>query len=559
MTGMLPTQKRVSDLVEEFMEGSLAIPEIQRDVVWKPDQVKELVLSVFRQYPCGSLIFWEPRLKDANVVRAMIRPERLKQYNGQPPRYFLLDGQQRITALASVLLPREKLRAILAEIEEDMPYIFCNLKKFPEELEATTDPTGYPPFWYPLQEVLSGDVVQRTEVRQGLGETKIKAIRDNIDRLRGYPFPVQIVQDKRYEEVAEIFELVNSQGTSLTGAEIHLARLVPRWNGITKVLRDYRKELKGRNYDLDLSFLMRSITAVECGTAKIAKLTQKMDNEKKKLSKRHLKKSWQQARRAIDSVIATLTSEFELDRSRYFPSKNVLIPLVYYVTREKTHSRATKQMLRFFLNSQLSERYGSGAESAFRKDFRILTDESQTPRKNLEELTKAVTADAKQSYRGLKIRPTDVSGPPSKNVILLLMYALMRQKHATDWGDGRGMSLSDVEPFNMQIHHIFPFNFMVNDKDGLAYAERNELKPRDYRSEINDIANMTFLGVSTNVRIGDLPPWQYLPQETSKEIRGAHFIPEDKELWHPSRFGDFLEARRILIAKAASRLLKSMR
>jgi len=557
MTRMLPTQKQVSELVEEFMDGSLAIPEIQRDVVWTPDQVKELVVSVFRQYPCGSLIFWEPRLRDANLVRAMIRPERLKQNDGQPPTYFLLDGQQRITALASVLLPRDKLKEILAEIEEDMPYIFCNLKKFPEELEATTDPTGYPPFWYPLQEVLAGDVIQRVEVRQGLGEAKIKAISDSIDRLRGYLFPVQIVQGKKYEEVAEIFELVNSQGTSLTGAEIHLARLVPRWNGITKVLRDYRKELKGRNYDLDLSFLMRSITAVECRSAKIAKLTQKMDNER--LSKRHLKKSWLQARRAIDKVIATLSSELELDRSRYFPSKNVLIPLVYYVAQEKTHSRATKQMLRFFLNSQLSERYGGGAESAFRKDFRILTDERQTPRQNLEELTKGVTADAKQSYRGLRIRPVDVSGPPSKNVILLLMYVLMRQKHGTDWGDGRGVPLNEVEPSNMQIHHIFPFNFMVNDKDGLAYAERNQLKPREYRSEINDIANMTFLSVSTNGRIGDLPPWQYLPQETSKEIRRAHLIPEDKELWHPSRFGDFLEARRGLIAKAASRLLKSLK
>src|SRR5438876_8821438 len=105
---LIPTQKAVNQIVSDFAEGYLAIPEIQRDVVWKPDQVKELVLSVFRQYPCGSLIFWEPRLKDANLVRAMIRPERLKQYNGQPPRYFLLDGQQRISALASVLLPREK-------------------------------------------------------------------------------------------------------------------------------------------------------------------------------------------------------------------------------------------------------------------------------------------------------------------------------------------------------------------------------------------------------------------------------------------------------------------
>jgi hypothetical protein len=104
---------------------------------------------------------------------------------------------------------------------------------------------------------------------------------------------------------------------------------------------------------------------------------------------------------------------------------------------------------------------------------------------------------------------------------------------------------------------LLMFSFKV--KDALAYAEKNQLKPREYRSEINDIGNMTFLSISTNVRIGDLPPWQYLPQETSKEIRRAHLIPEDKELWHPSRFGDFLEARRELIPKAASQLLKSLK
>jgi hypothetical protein len=445
----------------------------------------------------------------------------------------------------------------LAEVEEDMPYIFCNLKKFPEELEATTDPTGYPPFWHPLQEVLTADVIQREEIRRGLGEAKTKAIRDNIDRLRSYPFPVQIVQDKKYEEVAEIFALVNSQGTSLTGAEIHLARLVPRWTGIAKVFRDYRKELKAKNYDLDLSFLMRSITAIECGSAQIAKLTQKVDNEG--LSKRHLKKSWQRAQRAINRVIATLSKELELDRSRYFPSKNAVIPLVYYIANEKNRTLATKQMLRFFLNSQLSERYGGGAETVFRRDFRILTDQNESTRKNLEELAKGVTADAKQYYRGLKIQAADVSGPPAKNVILMLMYILMRREQATDWGEEGEMSLNDIEPSKMQIHHIFPFNFMVKDKDGLAYADRNGLKPSSYRREINDIANMTFLSQPTNVRIGDSPPWGYLPQETSKSMRRAHFIPEDKALWHPSRFGDFLEARRQLIAKAATRLLKPLK
>src|SRR5437763_9543189 len=158
MTRLIPTQKPVSDLVREFSEGDLAIPEIQRDVVWKPEQVKQLISSIFSQYPCGSLIFWEPRERDRGLVRSMIRPERLRQYDGRLPKYFLLDGQQRLTALASVLLPRPKLREVLAEIEEDMPYVFCDLKRFPNDLESSTDYSGYRFPWVPLHEVLDGSV-----------------------------------------------------------------------------------------------------------------------------------------------------------------------------------------------------------------------------------------------------------------------------------------------------------------------------------------------------------------------------------------------------------------
>jgi hypothetical protein len=554
---LMPTPLAVSQLVNDFAYGDLAIPEIQRDVVWKPDQVKELISSVFRQYPCGSLILWEPRLRDGNTIRSMIRPERLEQYNGRLPKWFLLDGQQRITALASAFLPPDQLKEILAELAEDMPQIFCNLRRFPDELEATTDVSGYSFPWAPLQVTLCGNVLHDEETRRKLGDAKIREIQERIQRFRDYHFPAQIIRERTYQEVARIFELVNSQGTSLTGAEIHLARLVPHWPGITKDFRDYRSELKERKYDLDLSFLMRSIAAIECDSAQISKLTKKMENQG--LSKAGLKRAWRQARRAIDRVVTTLSAELDLDRARYFPSKNVLIPLVYYAANEKSQTRATKQMLRFFLGSQLSERYGRAADTVFREDFRILTDTSKTPRQNLEYLAKCIVVDARRNYRGLKIQPGDVYGPPAKNVILLLMYIVMRRQVATDWSEGRATLLRDIEPKEMQIHHIFPYNFMIKDKDALDYADRCGLKPSEYRSELNDIANMTFLSKPTNVRIGDLPPWQYLPLETSKGIRRAHFIPEDQELWHPSRFGDFLKARRELIAKAATKLLRSLR
>lgn len=99
----MATQKPVTDLVREFADGSIAVPEIQRNVVWKPDQVKKLIGSIFSQFPCGSLIFWQARENDKGLVRSWIRPERLEQLHGKLPNYFLLEGQQRLTALARAI------------------------------------------------------------------------------------------------------------------------------------------------------------------------------------------------------------------------------------------------------------------------------------------------------------------------------------------------------------------------------------------------------------------------------------------------------------------------
>lgn len=93
----------------------------------------------------------------------MIRPERLASTGDHIPRYFLLDGQQRVTALASVLLKREKVRELLAEMEEDLPYIYANLKHFPKEFEATTDPSGYHFHWVLFNKLFDGSYRNEAE------------------------------------------------------------------------------------------------------------------------------------------------------------------------------------------------------------------------------------------------------------------------------------------------------------------------------------------------------------------------------------------------------------
>ena len=224
--------------------------------------------------------------------------------------------------------------------------------------------------------------------------------------------------------------------------------------------------------------------------------------------------------------------------------------------RSKANS-ASRLIQRFFLLSQLSEHYGSGAETTLRKDFHIMNDPALTNRQGLEELVTSVDRETRQSFRGLKIKPDHVCGVSSKNVLVLLMYILMKNRQARDWGHD-GKPLHEIDPKLMQLHHIFPFNFMINHKPALKVYTDADKTPADFRADVNDMANLTFLSLPKNVEIKDTPPWQYLPNETTKETRRAHFIPEDQELWKPERFNDFLAERRRLLAKSMTSLIKKL-
>jgi hypothetical protein len=554
LENLIPTQKSVSDLIDGFQSGTIAIPEIQRDIVWNSEQVKSLIDSISQGYPCGSLILWEPREKDKQLVRSMIRPERLDWYEGKLPSYFLLDGQQRVTALASVLLKRETLQEVLVEMEEEMPYIFVNLKRFPKEFEATTDLSGYTFPWILFNEMYDGSYHQDPKFAK-LPPGTIEAIRAYVQRIRDYSFPVQIIRNRDYATVGEIFTRVNSEGTQLTGAEIHLARIVPNWRGITREFREYRRDLLQRNFSLDLTFLLRSIAVVECNVPQIKKLADRVADDRP--SRAELNRSWRRAKGAIDRTIRTLELGLDLDKSKFVTSKNALVPLVYYFANQSNHRRIDRNALRFFLLSQLSEHFGSSGETTLRKDFRILAN-SSTPRQGLEELVDVVTVEAKQYYRGLRIKPDQVEGVPAKNVLILLMYILMRRRDATDWGIGKARTLEEIEPRDVQLHHIFPFNFMMKDKIAFEEYRDDGRSPADFRADVNDISNLTFISQAKNGSIGDTPPKQYLPMETTRQMRWAHFIPEKPELWMPENFANFLEERRKLLSKSMSSFLRSL-
>lgn len=82
---------QLSTILDQIDMGSIALPEFQRGYVWNRDQVRNLMTSLYRRHPVGSLLVWETQTDqvadhargDGNLATGTVK--------------LLLDGQQRLT------------------------------------------------------------------------------------------------------------------------------------------------------------------------------------------------------------------------------------------------------------------------------------------------------------------------------------------------------------------------------------------------------------------------------------------------------------------------------
>lgn len=87
----------VETLLLNIKSGSIAIPEMQRPFVWDSSKVRDLVDSLYKGFPVGYIIVWQnPDVK-------------LKDGTKSSGKKVLIDGQQRITAMAAAIIGQEVL------------------------------------------------------------------------------------------------------------------------------------------------------------------------------------------------------------------------------------------------------------------------------------------------------------------------------------------------------------------------------------------------------------------------------------------------------------------
>ena len=92
----------------ERMNRQYFLPAIQREFVWKPEQIVQLFDSIMRGYPISSFLFWSIRpenksrwemYKFVDKARQGGTHNELASTDGVDSLISVLDGQQRLTSL----------------------------------------------------------------------------------------------------------------------------------------------------------------------------------------------------------------------------------------------------------------------------------------------------------------------------------------------------------------------------------------------------------------------------------------------------------------------------
>lgn len=201
---------RVEQLLHEAADGRLRVPNFQRPLRWRSKNVIDFFDSIRRGFPVGNLLLSRAEAPAADVHYGPVAIDS----PDQPAALWVVDGQQRVTALAATLLRREE------EPRGDYWSIWYDLEKeeFRQLLKKKPE-AG----WIPLN-VLGDSVKLLKWIRNWPHSVERE---DLVDRalelgksIREYEMPAYIVEGTGQELLRLIFTRVNNSGVDMRESEI---------------------------------------------------------------------------------------------------------------------------------------------------------------------------------------------------------------------------------------------------------------------------------------------------------------------------------------------------
>lgn len=521
---------KVSTILDQIDLGSFALPEFQRGYVWNRDQVRGLMDSLYRRHPVGSLLVWLTKTEGAQARGTDRLPSGTVK--------LLLDGQQRITTLYGIIHGRpprffegsaEAFTGLHFHLEDEVFAFYAPLKMRDN------------PLWVDVTRLMQsgvGNFIREIVTKPELA-ANLTVYLDRLTRLGGImdiDLHVEEVtgEDKTVDVVVEIFNRLNSGGTKLSKGDLALAKICAAWPEAREEMKARLDRWQRAGFYFRLEWLLRCANAIITGKALFSAL--------KDVEVPAFQQGLQTAGDMVDRVLDMIAARLGLDHDRVLGSPYSFPLLVRYLSERGgrlSDYRERDKLLYWYVQTFLWGRYAGSTETVLNLDLAAIEHKDGALDRLIQKLRQdrvALTVSAQDFWgwsRGARFYP--------------LLYMMTRVSRCRDWGSGLELSANLLGRYSrLEVHHIFP--------KALLYRHGYN------RSEVNAIANFTFLTRETNEIVSDRDPAEYFV-EIQRRHPGAlesHWIPMDRNLWKVENYSQFLEARRELLAKAANRFLDSL-
>ena len=531
---------KISTALEKIDEHQLFVPAFQREYVWKRDDAKQLIDSLIKEYPTGTMLTWE-----TNDPPELKGPHKYDEKQGAVR--ILLDGQQRLTTLYMLITGNIPPYYTAPEILNDTRGLYVNVETLELEYYSKTKMAN-DPRWQNITDVLqrkvrAKDIVRALEDRgEEVSRERDDLLDDNtraIENILNREFPEQTVPVRaKVREAIEIFYKVNDGGVSLTDAELALAQISGYWPEARDTFKRKLAQLQEKGFVFKLDFIVYVLLGCLYHLGSDMKKLHTPENDEP------IRSAWELLDgQVLDYVASVMRSHAYVDHTDEINSVYALIPIIVYCfdkNGEHLSDNEIRKLVKWFYYSQVKRRYVSQLPQKLDRDLRVV-NETENP---FDELLAVI-----EEERRLEISPDDFVGRSISHPLFSLVRWYLKSRGAFCFTTGVALRQAMGEKYKLENDHIFPFSKLK----AKGYGRENRLK----YSLAQELTNRAILTQIANRTKSAVDAKDYLAGVVAKSPNALSLqcIPEDPELWETENYEQFLQARRTMLATALNDFL----
>lgn len=518
----------IRQAIAKVAAGQIRIPAFQRGFVWDPERVAYLMDSIYKGYPFGSLILW--RTKEQLRSERQLGPFKLPAQEDEYPVDYVLDGQQRLTAVFGVFQTD-----LSPEPDEDVSWmsVFFDFgaeadlqeSQFVVLNESEADASRH----FPIGTFF--DPVKYRAATEGLAAERIVLIDQVQAAFQEASIATQMIETDDRGKVAIVFERVNR-----LGLELDTFQLLSAWTwsedfDLQEEFVDLAEQLAPFGFDgigEDTNLLLRCCSAVVADDVSAPGLLS--------LNGAEVRARFAEIANGLRGAIDFLRSEIGVAKLANLPYPSMLVPLTVFFAdedgKEVTLNDGQRHALvRWFWRSCFSKRFSGAVLRNLKRDLIEARNLRASGSSKLADIAVEVEDDWFQENR------FTIGSVNTKTFILALAQTSPRS-----FVSGAKVNLGEVlSKYNRgEFHHLYPQRFLKSEGRGIR--------------DINRLANFAVISAADNKTLGGRAPSEYKANMNHGNLSSVLSSATVPESLFDDDYDAFLIARASQLAELARKL-----